>query len=223
MIHPPESDSFDVLCDMTTDGGGWTVIQKRTDASLTFWNKKWEEYKTGFSNGMQRNQWLGLEKIHLLSTKNEAVILRIELQGDRCNIEQNVGCSGKPEGYWFGEWEFKVGDEASNYRLEVATATTGNLTSHDSNDSFSSLNNEQMFTTIDRDNDKRPGENCAIMNFFGGWWHNECSAAALNGKYQVSDKPIGLFGFKWGWYHYPPQYVINPIRSEMKIRKIIKA
>ena len=68
-IDPDGKGAFNVYCDQTTDGGGWTVFQRRLDGCMDF-NLGWADYKKGFGDFLNGEFWLGLEKIHRL-TQNE--------------------------------------------------------------------------------------------------------------------------------------------------------
>ena len=48
-IKPDNLPAFDVLCDQTTAGGGWSVFQKRLNGSVDFY-RDWNDYKHGFGD-----------------------------------------------------------------------------------------------------------------------------------------------------------------------------
>jgi len=75
-IDPDGSGAFDVFCDQTTAGGGWTVFQKRLDGSVDFY-RGWADYKNGFGN-LNGEFWLGLDKIHRLTKTKKR--LRVDLE-----------------------------------------------------------------------------------------------------------------------------------------------
>ncbi|XP_022798563.1 uncharacterized protein LOC111336692 [Stylophora pistillata] len=51
-IDPDGKGAFNVYCDQTTAGGGWTVIQKRQNGSIDF-NRTWDDYTKGFDNNVK--------------------------------------------------------------------------------------------------------------------------------------------------------------------------
>ena len=109
-IDPDGSGAFDVFCDQTTAGGGWTVFQKRMDGSVDFY-RGWADYKNGFGN-LNGEFWLGLDKINRLTkTKNR---LRVDLEDT----------AGKTA---YAEYDmFAVSSEKTKYQLSLGSYS-GNL------------------------------------------------------------------------------------------------
>ena len=93
-----------MLCDTTTDGGGWTVFQRRLNGSLDFY-RGWESYKNGFGD-LNGEFWLGNDNLHRLTAADD-VILRVDLE----DFDGNTA---------YAEYTtFKVANEADKYRISV--------------------------------------------------------------------------------------------------------
>ena len=77
-IVPCEISSFTTVlvttaaayCDMTTDGGGWIVIQRNKKDSLLNFNKNWVDYEKGFGN-LTTEFWYGLAAMHCLTQRGQ--------------------------------------------------------------------------------------------------------------------------------------------------------
>ena len=75
-------DGYDTrFCDQQTDGGGWTVIQRRgefgTEPRENF-TRSWDEYKQGFGD-LEQEFWWGNDKISRL-TRERQMVLKVVLE-----------------------------------------------------------------------------------------------------------------------------------------------
>lgn len=181
-----------IYCDMDTEDGPWTVIQRQTKGDVDFY-RPWSDYKNGFGD-LNGDFWFGNDNLHLLT--NTPKILRLEV----------VAFTGE-RGY--AEYSnFQVADESQNYNLLV-NGFSGNITY----DAMAYSNNCQ-FTTMDRDNDKWSGHCGQYTN--SGWWHNQCVDAQLNGIYRKSvvDNQV----IRWSYFP-DPSVVFQPLKqTKMLIR-----
>lgn len=193
-IDPDGSGAFDVFCDQTTAGGGWTVFQKRLDGSVNFY-RGCADYKNGFGN-LNGEFWLGLDKINRLTkTKNR---LRVDLEDTTSKTA-------------YAEYDmFAVTSERTKYKLSLGSysGTAG--------DSLSS-HRGQPFTTKDQDNDSYRRGNCAVL-FKGAWWYSSgCHHSNLNGVYHHGKHSSHADGVNW--YHWKG-HNYSAKRAEMKIRPV---
>ncbi|CAC5404894.1 Fibrinogen-like protein A,Ryncolin-4,Angiopoietin-related protein 7,Angiopoietin-related protein 1,Ficolin-3,Ficolin-1-B,Techylectin-5A,Ficolin-2,Ryncolin-1,Tenascin-R,Fibrinogen-like protein 1,Angiopoietin-related protein 4,Angiopoietin-1,Tenascin-X,Fibrinogen C domain-containing protein 1-A,Tenascin-N,Ryncolin-3,Tenascin,Fibroleukin,Fibrinogen C domain-containing protein 1,Fibrinogen gamma chain,Ryncolin-2,Angiopoietin-related protein 6,Techylectin-5B,Angiopoietin-related protein 2,Angiopoietin-2,Microfi len=174
-IHPTRSAKFDVYCEMDTEDGGWTVIQRRVDGSTNFY-KGWAAYENGFGN-LTHEFWLGNAKIHKIVSTGD-----YQLRVDLGDFEGNTA--------WAKYTKFYVGDATTNYRLEI----NGYMTSSTAGDSLT-YHNGNMFSTYDRDNDMHL-QNCAVI-YKGAWWYQRCHSSNLNGAYLSGIKSTPADGVIW--------------------------
>ena len=182
-----------VYCDMTTDGGGWIVIQRRIDGSVNF-NRGWSDYKNGFGD-VNGEYWLGNEFVHQY-TKMYQTEMKIEAVAF-----DGVNASTKLQ-------NFTLSDEASKYIFEYDSCSR-------LCDDFVGIKG-MKFTTSDQDNDLINGGNCA-STYFGGWWFKGCFLMYFNGKYSNVEQVVKSSRIHWNNFrnHYK-----SLKETKMMIRRI---
>ncbi|XP_023210949.1 protein scabrous-like [Centruroides sculpturatus] len=174
LIHIPGlSDPKEVFCDTKTDGGQWTIIQKRQNGEVQF-DRKWDAYKEGFGDA-ENEYWIGNEALHLM-TSSDNYTLRIDMWD----------MFGR---YKYAQYNmFLVMSEHDGYRLAIG-AYSGNASN------ALEYHNSMEFSTSDRDNDAS-NTNCA-MYYSSGWWYNHCQFVNINGKYKIGLTWYDIDSHEW--------------------------
>ncbi|VDI60368.1 Hypothetical predicted protein [Mytilus galloprovincialis] len=124
-IYPDEMNGEKAYCDMATDGGGWTVLQRRIDRTTSF-DRNWKDYKEGFGN----------KYLNFLTSKDKYE-LRVDLTDT--NNKQTYALFQT----------FIVGDENSKYKLTIGdySGTAGNYMAHNNGREFSTKDNDNDATS----------------------------------------------------------------------------
>ncbi|KAJ8033445.1 Ficolin-1 [Holothuria leucospilota] len=138
---------FKVRCNMTIDGGRWTVFQRRIDGITDFY-RTWDEYKEGFGD-LEHDFWLGNEKLHYIT--------------QQATYEYRIDYVHSSSSYYNKYTNFRVDNEANKYRLANTGTRTGSR-----GYSLHQIQNTP-FSTPDEDNDGRSYD-CAERHR-SGWWH----------------------------------------------------
>ncbi|XP_067110459.1 microfibril-associated glycoprotein 4-like [Osmerus mordax] len=196
-IYPagPNSPRY-VYCDMDTLGGKWTVFLARMDGTVNFY-RGWDQYKNGFGHAAGE-YWLGLETIHLLTTKKDYE-LRVDMEDfEGRRVYANYSSFSISPG--------AVNAEVDLYRLHVSGFRNGgagdSLTHHSG----------RPFSTFDRDNDGASSMNCALK-YMGAFWYNNCMYASPTGVYMWGANDVKSLH----WYHFKSnRYSLKSISMKMR-------
>ncbi|KPP74773.1 Tenascin-X-like, partial [Scleropages formosus] len=168
----PQGQSALVYCDMETDGGGWTVIQRRMDGKTNFF-RGWREYSAGFGN-ISGEFWIGNELLHNL-TRMTPMALRIDLRSGSESVFAHYS-------------SFSVDTQKNHYAIQVSgySGTAGDSMKY---------HNGRPFST--RDRDPNPFITRCAVSYRGGWWYKNCHEANLNGLYDTHTNHQGIIWTEW--------------------------
>ncbi|XP_035664903.1 fibrinogen-like protein A [Branchiostoma floridae] len=202
------SNPISVYCDQTTDGGGWTVLQRRFDGYIDF-NRGYWAFVHGFgpTNG---EYWLGLENMHYLTNQN-AYELYIELEDWADTVK-----------YARYSTFSVVGSHPYNLNVGGFNGTAGDgfyLSYGQTDDAYL---NGRPFSARQIDLDSRDDASCAggISGVTGGWWYKACSWSALNGPYLRPSDYTGGSGAGIYWNPFGGSYRKYLKKSKMMVRPI---
>ncbi|XP_016534606.1 tenascin-N isoform X7 [Poecilia formosa] len=189
-INNNQSKPIQVYCDMTTDGGGWLVLQRRNTGNLDFM-RRWRQYIAGFGN-LTEEFWIGLDKIHELTNTPTQYEIRFDLG------------LGSDRAYAVYD-NFKIAPVRQRFKLTIGKyrGTAGDaMTYHQG----------RPWTTMDSDNDLAL-TNCARTHK-GAWWYANCHLANLNGKWGDNTHSVGVNWEPW------KGHLTSLDFTEMKIRPV---
>ncbi|XP_019894547.1 angiopoietin-related protein 2 [Musca domestica] len=184
MANGSRQDS--VACDLHTEDGGWTVIQRRQDGTVNF-NRNWTSYLEGFGD-LNGNFFIGLETLYYLTTQKETQELYIIMR-DFEGVERHARYSS-----------FSIGPPDQGFVLSIGGY------SGDAGDSLGYNGGSKFATSHDNYSHDRPHK--------GGWWYREGGESNLNGDYLMGKTHLesGIVWESFRGKHYSLKFVQMMIR-----------
>lgn len=170
-IKPKNSSPLLVYCDMDNENGGWILVQRVVKGGTIPFQKTWSEYEKTFGD-VNSNYWLGNSYVHNI-TQQERYEVKFVIEHGKDTVDVKFD-------------SFNVEGSENNYKLRLGAP----VNIHSVSDYHRELlqNDNMMFSTQDKDNDRNLYGNCA-EDYGGGWWFNSCSSVIVNSQ-RIRWEPI---------------------------------
>lgn len=166
-----------IQCNMTTQNGGWTVVERRMNGDVSF-EADWNEFKSGFGN-FYGDYYYGNENWHLLTKeaiKHELYFILETASGAVSELSYD---------------DVTIGPETDQYRLALGIYQfVSGVELVEGTDKFKSRNDGRAFVTHDRDTTT---DQCTNILTGGFWFGDQCGNVNLHGLWGIDT----LQGIKW--------------------------
>jgi len=161
-VYPNSSSGFQVYCDMTNDGGGWTLVLQN-NSGVTTPSPVWTDAINNISvNGTFGASLTSFDVLFGLSNWNYF--------GTRLRAEVGTSPSSISHKATYSTFSLNSGN---NYALTLSGETI--VTGGTSPGLYTySAGNTLQFTTSDADHDTNGGGNCATNYANHPWWYGYC-------------------------------------------------
>ena len=179
----------------------WMVLIRRRYFNVDF-NRTWQEYKDGFGDMANGGDfWLGLEKMHLITSQSSPgftlwIVMRDDRSIPRISAYSQFSVGPESDGYelklsgFHGEYEDYMGANRNSYKYY----------DYPGDGSYS-----RQFETKDRKSESSVNDvNCAKMNRSnyrlggGGWWFSKTGSTSSYNGYGCGRANLNAHKPQWG-------------------------